>query len=131
MQNRPKISEAEWEVMKVLWGKSPAPANEVVNTLAQKTQWKPKTIKTLINRLVRKKAIGYQKDGRQYLYYPLVSQEECVRAETRSFIERVKSGAVTPMLAAFLEEEKLTLKEIEQLKEILDRKGANDANHPS
>jgi BlaI family transcriptional regulator, penicillinase repressor len=118
----PRISEAEWQVMKALWGKGSATANEVVEALAGATAWKPKTIRTLLNRLVQKKALGYKKDGREYLYHPLIKEDACVRAESRSFLQRVYGGAVTPMLAAFLESENLSAGEIAELKRILDQK---------
>jgi len=123
MQDKPKISDAEWQVMKVLWAKSPVTANQIVEKLAVETDWKPKTVRTLINRLATKNAIGFDKDGRQYMYYPVLSEEECVRQETRSFMSRVRTGALKPMLAAFLEEENLTQEEIDELKNILDKKG--------
>lgn len=123
MQDRPKISDAEWQVMKVLWEKWPVTANQIVEKLTAVTDWKPKTIRTLINRLCSKNAVGFDKDGRQYMYYPVLSEEECVRQETRSLMSRVRAGALKPMLAAFLEEENLTQEEIEELKNILDKKG--------
>ena len=125
MEKQPNISGAEWEIMKVLWNKSPVTANEVVERLADKQSWSPKTVKTLINRLVGKGAVGFEKNGRQYHYSWLLSESECVRAETRSFISRVRnSGANTlkPMLAAFLQEQELSAVEIEELKRILERK---------
>lgn len=123
MENRPKISDAEWHVMKVLWKKSPVTANEIVEKLAAETDWKPKTIRTLISRLTAKDAIGFDKTGRQYLYFPVLSEEECVRQETRSFMSRIRTGALKPMLAAFLEEENLSQEDIDELKSILDKKG--------
>ena len=119
----PRIAESEWQVMNVLWSKSPATANEVVKVLSRNTLWKPKTIKTLLNRLVKKKAIGFEKNGREYLYYPLISQTKCIRAESRSFLRRVYGGSLKPMLAAFLQEQKLSSKEIAELKRILNEKG--------
>ena len=123
MQDRPKISDAEWQVMKVLWQKTPVTANEIVEKLSAETDWKPKTIRTLINRLCAKNAISFDKDGRQYMYYPVLTEEECVRQETRSFMTRIRTGALKPMLAAFLEEENLSQEEIDELKYILDKKG--------
>lgn len=108
--------------MLVLWEKAPQTAREVVNSLSGKTLWKPKTIQTLLNRLVRKKAIGFEKKGRQYHYYPMLSQAECVRAETRSFLRRVYGGGLEPMLAAFLEDERLSPQDLEELKRLLDAK---------
>lgn len=121
----PKISEAEWEVMKIVWSKSsPCTANDIVDALIDVADWKPNTIKTLINRLVKKKALGYREEGRLYLYYPLVSQAECIKSETNSFVKRVFDGALQPMLVSFLQEEKLSPDEIEELKRIIEeRKG--------
>ena len=123
MEKIPKISESEWQVMKLLWAKSPSTANKVVKALSPATKWKPKTIKTLLNRLVKKKAVGYEKKGREYHYYPLVAEAECVRAESHSFLRRVYGGATKPMLAAFLENEDLSLEDIKDLKRILNKKG--------
>ena len=122
MKCRPKISDSEWHVMKVLWTESPVSANRIVDKLGKESSWKPKTIRTLINRLVGKKAVGFDRDGRQYMYYPLLSEEECIQQETRSFLRRIRSGAFKPMLAAFLEEENLSREEIEGLKKILESK---------
>ena len=122
MKKIPKISMSEWQVMTVLWARSPLTANNIVKALSKKTLWKPKTIKTLISRLLAKKAVGFEKKGRQYHYFPLFSQAECVRAETKSFLARVYGGGLKPMLAAFLENQKLSQQEIEELKQILDAK---------
>jgi len=123
MKDLPKISEAEWQVMKVLWDKSPLTANEIVEKLANEIDWNPRTIKTLLNRLMNKNALGVQQEGRLYFYYPLVSKEECARLERESLLKRVYNGALQPMLAAFLEEQNLSKQEIEELKQILENKG--------
>ena len=125
MNDKPKISAAEWEVMKILWAKSPATANEVVSALGPKTSWKPKTIKTLINRLVSKGAVGFEKNGRQYKYSPLLTEDECIKAETTSFLQRAGKAAVKPILAAFIEDQQLSNDDIAELKQILDKKGGN------
>ena len=123
MKDVPKISEAEWQVMKVLWEKSPLTANEIVAKLEVASRWNPRTIKTLLNRLKNKKAVGFEQDSRVYNYFPLVSQEECARIERDSLLTRVYNGALQPLLAAFLEEQSLSKKEIDELKKILENKG--------
>lgn len=125
MSDIPKISEAEWEIMKILWSKPhPCTANEIFADLEHSTDWKPNTVKTLITRLVRKKALGYKEEGRVYYYYPLMSEDTCIRAETQSFVNRVFGGAMKPLLVTFLQEENLTASEIEELKRMLEeRKG--------
>jgi len=122
MNKTSRISEAEWEVMKVLWGRSPSTAQEVIDALIPDSDWKPATVKTLINRLLKKEVIGYEQKGKTYLYYPLLSEEECLRAESSSFLQRLYGGALKPMLVHFLKEEKLTEDEIEDLKRILDER---------
>jgi len=115
----PKISEAEWEVMKVLWKTSPKTANEIVEELTEKTRWKRETIRTLINRLVQKKALGFEKKGRQYHYFPRVTEAEGIKAEAESFVKRIGGGSIEPMLAAFVEEKELSAEKIERLMQIL------------
>lgn len=122
MKKLPQISDTEWQVMKVLWASAPLTANEVVKQLEGIMSWKPKTIKTLLGRLVKKKAIGFNQDGRAYLYYPLVAEGECVKAESRSFLEKVFSGSLNVMFANFLEEQELSKEEIAELKKILEQK---------
>lgn len=117
----PKITEAEWAVMKVFWHKSPRTANDVVSALHD-SKWNPRTVRTLINRLQKKKALGFEKIGREYVYFPLVQENECVRQEAQSLFSRAGAAALKPMLAAFLREEKLTDQEIDELKKILNQK---------
>ncbi|KEQ25425.1 penicillinase repressor BlaI [Paenibacillus tyrfis] len=118
----PKISDAEWEVMKVLWGNSSSTANEVIEVLQPKTDWKPKTIRTLLNRLVQKKAAGINQEGKVYTFYPLFEEDECRRAEAQSFIKRIYGGALKPMIVQFLQERSLSPEDIKELRSILDEK---------
>ncbi|MHC4740673.1 MAG: BlaI/MecI/CopY family transcriptional regulator [Planctomycetota bacterium] len=122
MKRMPKISESEWLVMRVLWSRDGITANEIVEKLAGRTQWKPKTVKTLINRLVKKGAVRFDREGRQYRYHPTVSEAECVRKERVSFVQRVYGGTAKPMLAAFLEDAELSQEDIAELKRILEEK---------
>ena len=118
----PKIAESEWRVMQVLWGSSPQTANDVVNALSGEVKWKPRTIKTLISRLVKKGAIKVTEEGYRYRYSAAVDESACVRSETRSFIRRVYQGAMKPALAAFIEDSDLSDKEIEDIHKILNQK---------
>ena len=121
MAKTPRISEAEWEVMKVLWKTAPKTANEIVDELKGKTRWKRETIRTLINRLVQKKVLGFQKKGRQYHYFTRVTEAEGIKAEAESFVKRIGGGSIEPMLAAFVEEKQLSPEKIERLKSILNK----------
>lgn len=122
MGNVPKISEAEWEVMKIIWENNPLTSNEVIESLENKMDWKPKTIKTLISRLVKKEVLGFNVDGRIYHYYPLVSKEECIREESKSFLDRVYNGTVKNMVLNFIESGTLSDKDLKDLKDILEKK---------
>jgi BlaI family transcriptional regulator, penicillinase repressor len=125
MINASKISNSEWEVMKCVWGNDICTANEIVDALSKKTDWKANTIRTLINRLVKKEVLGYtidKKDKKTYYYFPLLSENECIKAESESFINRVFNGSLNGMIANFLNESKLSDAEIKELKNILDKK---------
>ncbi|WP_445667438.1 BlaI/MecI/CopY family transcriptional regulator [Paenibacillus sp. FSL H8-0034] len=108
--------------MKVLWAKMPRTANEVIEALEDQTDWKPKTVRTLLNRLTQKQAISYSQENKVYAYFPLVTEDECVRYETESFLKRIYGGAFKPMLVNFLKEDKLSAEDIKELKSILDDK---------
>jgi len=118
----PRIADSEWRVMQVLWLHGPLTANEVVDKLAGEVKWTPRTIKTLIGRLVKKGAVRFQEEGTRYRYSPAVGESECVRSETQSFVRRVYQGAMKPALAAFLEDADLSPQEIKELQEILEQK---------
>ena len=122
MQRVPEISSAEWKVMKVLWQKAPQPAYDIIQALA-KEEWHPNTIKTILNRLCRKKALGVTKYKNLFLYQPLVSEEDCVQAESESFLERFFGGSVKPLLVHFARKQKLTAADLAELKRILDQSG--------
>ncbi|MBN2513458.1 MAG: BlaI/MecI/CopY family transcriptional regulator [Sedimentisphaerales bacterium] len=119
-----KISQAEWVVMEVLWRQTEATANQVVEALSNESDWNEKTIRTLLNRLVKKKAVVFEKLNREYLYRPALSREHCVQEETHSFLERIGRAGLAPVLAAFLERHHLSEQELKELKAILDQKEA-------
>jgi BlaI family transcriptional regulator, penicillinase repressor len=121
-KSRPRISDAEWTVMKAVWQMGAGTAKEVVEKLKRETDWRPKTIHTLLGRLVQKGALESDKPGREYVFKPLFSEQECRLEASRSFLDRVFDGEIAPFLACFLEREKLTKKEIEELKSILEDK---------
>jgi BlaI family penicillinase repressor len=118
----PRISESEWRVMQVLWEHGPQTANDVVQRLDGQEKWKPRTVKTLIGRLVRKGAVRFEEEGNRYRYSAAVREDECIHSETRSFVRRVYQGAMKPALAAFLEDVELSQQEIEELQKVLEQK---------
>jgi BlaI family penicillinase repressor len=123
MPKLPRISDTEWEIMKIVWAKAPITAAEIIEALmANDPTWHPKTVKTLLNRLVGKKALGFRKEGRAYTYRPVVRQGDCVTAEADSFLERVFGGSLSPMLAHFVQQRKLSAEEINELRRLLRQK---------
>jgi len=122
MSHVPRISEAEWTVMEVLWRKHPLTALEVVQQLTQHKQWQDQTIRTMLRRLIRKRALTYRTEGKSYYYSPAVSREQCVRGESRTFLERVFGGTPQPLLVQMVQEAKLSPEEIAELKRILRQK---------
>jgi BlaI family penicillinase repressor len=114
------ISEAESRVMEVLWQRAPQSADEVVAALRQSTDWHEKTIKTLLNRLLAKRALSAQKDGRRYLYSPLLQREDWQARESRSLLDRVFGGSLAPLLVHFSQHEKLSAKDIAELRKLVD-----------
>lgn len=122
MGESPRISDSEWQIMKILWDKSPLTSTEIIAKLDNNNDWSPKTVHTLISRLVKKGAIEAKKEGNFYLYFPLVAELETKKNETESFIQRVYNGSIQLFVANFIKQEKLTEKEIEELQNILSQK---------
>lgn len=129
MSALPKISEAEWEIMKLIWKSNPLTSEEIINQLSARMMWSAQTIKTFITRLIKKGALGFEKKGRIYYYYPLLSEEECMRSENEFFLKKVYDGALNMLFTKFLEEE-LSLEQIEELENILkNKKEKNSADN--
>ncbi len=104
MKTLPQISEAEYEVMKIVWQSAPVSTNEITEKLVKTTSWSPKTIQTLIKRLVTKGALSYEKQSRVFVYTPLVGETEYLGQKSRSFLDRYYDGNITSMVSACLEE---------------------------
>ena len=108
--------------MRVCWRQAPITAQRVIDLLCAEGEWHPRTVKTLLNRLVKKRALGFTREGRIYHYHPLVPERDCIAAESRSFLDRIFSGALKPMLAHFIETRKLSRRELSELRRLLDDK---------
>ncbi len=120
MAKDPGISEAEWDVMKVVWDQEPVAASDVATRLAAERQWHPQTVKTMLTRLVGKGAIAYKPEGKRYLYRSRITRDACVLLESRSFLSRVFDGSVTPAVVHLLTHTQLSDDELKQLRRILD-----------
>lgn len=119
MSELPQISEAEFEVMKVIWKYAPISTNEVTEKLTQTTDWSPKTIQTMLKRLVTKKALTYEKQSRVFVYTPLVPETEYIRQESNSFLNKYYNGNIVSMLTSYLEDDKLSKTELDTLRHLL------------
>ena len=128
MRELPQISEAEFEVMKVVWKYAPINTNEITEKLTQTTNWSPKTIQTLIKRLVSKKAPTYEKQSRVFVYTPLVKEDEYIRRESNTFLNRFYDGNIISMLASYIEDDKLSEAEIDTLRSLLSEKHKKGGN---
>ncbi|HTV40509.1 MAG TPA: BlaI/MecI/CopY family transcriptional regulator [Candidatus Sulfotelmatobacter sp.] len=117
-----RISESEWQVMALVWERPPVTAGEIVDSLSQSTGWHSRTIRTLLDRLVKKGALKATLEGKRYFYEPLLSMSACIRQESRSFLERVFGGEAASMLLYLVRESRLSGEEIKELKRLLSEK---------
>jgi len=117
-----QISDAEMEIMKVLWANSPLTSPELVEAASVNNRWETSTIVTLLNRLVKKGAVAQEGARRSYRYRPLIEPEEYVKSEFGALAGRVFGASKPGMLAFFLANEDLSADEIAQIRQILDHK---------
>jgi BlaI family penicillinase repressor len=131
MKAKPKISETEWEIMRIVWLKHPIAAREILAKLtAADASWHPKTMRTLLARLVQKQALGYEVRGRLYVYSPLVNEEECLATASETFLERFFGGSLKPMLAHFVGKQRLTKAEVDELRSLLNEASESEDKQP-
>jgi predicted transcriptional regulator len=109
--------------MEQLWQRHPLTAEEVVAALAGSQDWQEATVKTLLNRLLKKGAVRAEKDGRRYLYAPVLKREQWVQAESKGFLDRMFGGQLAPLVAHFGKHQKLSKKELEELKRLIAEMG--------
>src|SRR5690606_33629320 len=114
-----QISDAESVVMEVLWGRSPLAADEVVAGLSARSDWAEPTIKTLLNRLLKKGAVRAERDGRRYLYSPVLTRDAWVASQSEGVLDRLFGGRVAPLVAHFSERGKLSQEDIDELRRLI------------
>ncbi len=114
-----RISDAEHEIMEVLWKCSPLTAIEVADQVADQKGWSLQTVKTLLSRLAAKTVVGTQRDGRRFLYTPLVERDSYLAGVSRKFVDRLFGGKVTPLVAHLAEADELTAEDISEIEELL------------
>jgi predicted transcriptional regulator len=114
------ISEAEAVVMEIIWAKNPILTEEVVAALESHGKWQEATVKTLLNRLLKKGAVKARKDQRRYLYSPVLTRNQWLANESRGFLDRMFDGRVAPLVSYFSQQKRLSKKDIEELKRVID-----------
>jgi BlaI family transcriptional regulator, penicillinase repressor len=119
MTGQYRVSEAEWEVMKVLWSRAPQTANEISEELAPRMGWSPQTVKTLVGRLQRKGFLDYEKQGRAFLFTPSFEQEELLEDAATGFLERCFDGSLVGLLSLMVDQGNVSRKEMERLRKVL------------
>ena len=116
-----QVSEAESVVMQVLWeARGPLTAEDVVAALAGEQEWQEATIKTLLNRLLNKRAIAARREGRRYLYSPVLQREAWLLGESEGLLARLFDGRVAPLVAHFSQHRKLGKADIAELRKLLE-----------
>ncbi|WP_026010759.1 MULTISPECIES: BlaI/MecI/CopY family transcriptional regulator [Pseudoxanthomonas] len=115
------VTDAEATVMEVLWQSSPRSSEDVVAAVAPATGWAEPTIKTLLNRLLNKGAISAEREGRRYLYSPVLSREAWVEQQSEGLLARLFGGRVAPLVAHFSERGRLSATDIAELKRLVSR----------
>lgn len=126
--NHPNISDAEWTVMRAVWKKGDATSAEIVDAISSKNDWKPRTVRTLISRLVKKGALTYREHGREYIYRSLIDEKASKMTASTSFLDRVFGGNLAPFLANFTESGAYSDEDIAELKRIVEQHSANGNN---
>lgn len=118
----PDISDSEWVVMEALWEHSSQTASELTKTLRPSSNWAENTVRTLLTRLVEKGALRTgETSGGTRIFIPAVKRDDCVAAESESFMQRMFRGAAQPLLIHFASHAKLTPEEVNELKVLLDQ----------
>jgi len=119
LMNVPHVSDAEWEIMKIVWRRSPCSANEIASALPPTKGWSAGTIKTLLNRLHLKGALRFEKIGKSYLYRPAVTEFQLRTKAVTSFLDRVFDGELSPMIAHLARSRKLNKRDLDDLERVL------------
>jgi BlaI family penicillinase repressor len=128
MNEQIRISDAEWIIMDILWTRSPQTSPEIIAIASHGHDWSPKTVRTLIDRLVKKGALRKSATAQGLQFEPALSREQCVHSETQGFVTRVFGGMPVPFLSRFIESGNLTAQELAELRSFIEKK-EKEAHH--
>ena len=116
-----ELTEAEWQIMNLVWDRQPIMAQDVIGELAGPCEWSPATVRTMLHRLVKKGALQFTPERNRYWYRAAVRRADCVRRAARSFLDRVFSGEAAPLLAHFVRTTQFSPEELQELRNLLDQ----------
>lgn len=120
MPDLPAISNAESLVMEMLWNRSPQTTDEIVAALSARTDWQEATIKTFLNRLLKKGAVRAEQNGRRYQYFAVLQRADWIDSESRTVLDRLFGGRVAPLVAHFSERQELSKEDLAELRKLID-----------
>lgn len=115
-----RISGAESQVMEALWDQSPRTAEEIATVVGPEQDWTEATVKTLLNRLLKKNAVAAERDGRRFLYRPLLSRDAYVQSESQGLLDRLFDGRLAPLVSHFSQQSQLSDEDIAELKRVIE-----------
>ncbi|MHC4567768.1 MAG: BlaI/MecI/CopY family transcriptional regulator [Planctomycetota bacterium] len=116
-----ELTEAEWEIMKVVWEKEPCAAGTVQESLAETRDWAYSTVKTTMDRMAEKGFLEIERIRNLQLFKSCVSEVDAKRGEFRKMLKRAFDGALTPMMQFLIEHEGLSKDESAQLRKLVNR----------
>jgi len=130
--NEPPITDAERLVMEAVWTEAPLSSAEIIRRVGRTEDWAPKTVQTLIGRLVGKRMLERERSGRGYLYRPAIPRKAFVASKSRGLVERLFSGRITPLVAAFADNETISADDLAELRALVDsleKRHGDDNDH--
>ena len=121
------LTEAEWQVMDVLWSCESVTGREASDIMEEKMGWSRSTTLTLLGRLVSKGAVSELKGGKTKLFVPKIKKDEAQLVETENFLKRVYNGSLSLMVSSLTQKQALSKEEIEELLELLKGSSADNS----
>ncbi len=122
MNKLPQISDAEYEIMRVIWDKHPISTNEITQIILKSSDWNERTVHTLISRLDKKGVISHEQTGKLYYYTPVVQKEDYIKAESKSFLKKFFDGTAKSLVMSLIECDMITDEELDEIKNMLDKR---------
>lgn len=116
-----ELTEAEWEIMKVVWEKEPCAAGTVQEALAKSKDWAYSTVKTTMDRMVEKGFLEISRIRNLQLFRPCISEVDAKRREIRKMLKRAFDGALTPMMQFLIEHGGLSKEEAAQVRKLVNK----------